>query len=64
MGGGEQTIKLPECVCQRYENRLTFSPNTYTVNVDIFACTHVHVFRKIGNFAWIYFCVFDIIASI
>ena len=34
-----------------------------TVNVDIFACIHFRAFPKIGNFARIYFRVFDIIAS-
>ena len=34
----------------------------YTVNVDIFACIHFRTFPKIGNFARIYFRVFDIIA--
>ena len=35
----------------------------YTVNVDIFACINFRAFPKIGNFARIYFRVFDILAS-
>ena len=34
-----------------------------TVYVDIFACINFRAFPKIGNFARIYFRVFDIIAS-
>ena len=34
-----------------------------TVNVDIFGCLNFRAFPIIGNFARIYFCVFDIIAS-
>ena len=35
----------------------------YTVNVDMFACKNVHAFPKIGNFAQINICDFDIFAS-
>ena len=34
------------------------------VNVDIFASVNFRAFSKIGNFAWIFISVFDIIASI